>query len=79
MNNMGSLTRQVQRGSAKSNEVVSQSARSFCQSESTMENTFNNLQRSQVLLAQLNHQQAQTEKSLQGLHEVQEQIRDMQR
>lgn len=44
-----------------------------------MENTFNNLQRSQVLLAQLSRQQAQVVKDLSGLAEVQEQIRDMQR
>ncbi len=56
-----------------------QSSKSFCQTESTMENTFNNLQRSQVLLAQLSRQQAQVVKDLSGLAEVQEQIRDMQR
>ncbi len=44
-----------------------------------MENTFNNLQRSQVLLAQLNHQQVQVSNELSQLEEVQEQIRDMQR
>ena len=43
VNNIGSITRQMQRGS-KSHEMLAQTARNFSQTESTMENTFNNLQ-----------------------------------
>ncbi len=75
---MGSITRQVQRGS-KSNEMLSQASKGFCQAEPAMESTFNSLQKSQVLLAQLSHQEEQIEKSLKKLEDVQEHIRDMQR
>ena len=78
VNNLGSIVHQVQRGS-KSNEMIQQSAKHFCQTESTMENSFNNLQKMQVLLAQMSHQQQTIKSSIKSIEEVQEQIRDMQR
>ena len=78
INNLGSIVRQVQRGS-KSAEMLQQSAKHFCQAESTMENSFNNLQRMQVLLAQMAHQQQTIKTSMDNVEEVKEQIRDMQR
>ena len=78
VNNLGSIVHQVQRGS-KSNEMIQQSAKHFCQTESTMENSFNNLQKMQVLLAQMSHQQQTVKASIHQVEDVHEQIRDMQR
>lgn len=78
VNNIGSITRQIQRGS-KSHEMLAQTAKNFCQAESTMENTFNNLQKMQVLMAHLNQHESHVEASVKKLPDVQEQIRDMQR
>lgn len=78
INNLGSIVHQVQRGS-KSTEMIQQSAKQFCQAESTMENSFNNLQKMQVLLAQMSHQQQTIKASIDNIDEVHEQIRAMQR
>merc|ERR1711997_129836 len=78
VNNIGSITRQIQRGS-KSHEMLAQTARNFSQTESTMENTFNNLQEMQVLMAQMNQNQRSIEDSVERLPDVREQVRDMQR
>jgi hypothetical protein len=78
VNNMGSIVRQVQRGS-KSNDILSHTTKQFCQAESVMDNSFNNLQKTQVLMAQLAYQQEQVKNHLEKVAEVNEQIRDMQR
>ena len=78
VNNMGSIARQTQRGS-RSHELLTQTAKHFCQTENTMENSFDNLQRAQVLLAQLNHSNEVVFKALEGAAEAQELIKDMQR
>lgn len=78
VNNVGSVTRQVQRGS-RSHDMLAQTARNFCQTETTMENTFNNLQKMQVLMAQLNQQENSMDDNLRHLPDIREQIRDMQR
>ena len=78
INNVGSVTRQVQRGS-RSHDMLAQTARNFCQTETTMENTFNNLQKMQVLMAQLNQQENSMDDNLRHLPDIREQIRDMQR
>ena len=78
VNNVGSVTRQMQRGS-RSHDMLAQTARNFCQTESTMENTFNNLQKMQVLMAQLNQQDSSVNDSLRHLSDCKEQIQDMQR
>ena len=75
---MGSITRQIQRGS-RSHEMLAQTARNFAQTEGTMENTFNNLQKMQVLLAQLNQHEKSIDESAHKISDVREQIRDMQR
>lgn len=59
--------------------MLAQTARNFAQTEGTMENTFNNLQKMQVLLAQLNQHEKSIDDSVHHLPDVQEQIRDMQR
>ncbi len=78
VNTIGSVTRQVERGS-KSKELLAQTSKNFAQTEATMENSFNNLQKMQVTLAQLNQQEQGVSSSLEKLQEVREQIRDMQR
>ena len=47
VNNIGSLAKQILKGS-KSNEMLGHSAKNFCQTEGTMESSFNHLQRMQV-------------------------------
>lgn len=47
VNNIGSLAKQILKGS-KSTEMLSHSAKNFCQTESTMESSFNHLQKMQV-------------------------------
>ena len=59
--------------------MLAQTARNFCQTETTMENTFNNLQKMQVLMAQLNQQENSIDNNLRHLPDIREQIRDMQR
>ena len=78
INNLGSIVHQIQRGS-KCTEMIQQSAKQFCQAESTMENSFNNLQKMQVLLAQMSYQQQTIKTSIESMEEVKEQVRDMQR
>jgi hypothetical protein len=78
VNNVGSITRQIQRGS-KSNEMLAATAKNFCQTEATMESSFNNLQKMQVLLAQLNYQEEAIERGLEKTTHVKELIADMQR
>jgi len=78
VNNIGSVTRQIQRGS-KSHEILMQTCKNFSSAESTMENTFNNLQKMQVLMAQIQHNQLAVESSISKLPEVSEQISMMRR
>jgi len=78
INNVGSITRQMQRGS-KSNEMLQATARNLCQTESTMDNTLRNLQRLQVVSAQTAYQQNEMAKGLEMAAHVNEQINDMQR
>lgn len=78
VNNIGSLAKQILKGS-KSNEMLAHSTKNFCQTEGTMESSFNHLQKMQVILAQLNQQEQTVRNSIEKLSEVQEQIRDMQR
>ena len=78
VHSIGSVARQIQRGS-KSHEMLVQTARNFSQAETTMENTFNNLQKMQVIMAQLNQHERSINNSVHHLPDVREQIRDMQR
>ena len=77
INNVGSITRQMQRGSKS--EMLQTTARNFCQTESTMDNTLRNLQRLQVVSAQTAYQQNEMAKGLEMVAHVNEQINDMQR
>ena len=78
VNNMGSITRQLARGS-KSNEMLTHAQKSLVASEATMDNSMQTLQKTQVLLAQLGHQEEQMKKGLEKTAVVNEQIKDMER
>jgi len=78
INNIGSLTRQIQRGS-KSNEILAQTTKNFCNTESSISNTQSNLERMQVLVAQLSQQQESVETTCDKITQVKEQVRDLQR
>ena len=47
VHSLGSVSRQVARGS-RQHDILTNSAKQLCQTESAMENSFNNLQRMQV-------------------------------
>jgi len=78
INNIGSLTRQIQRGS-KSNEILAQTTKNFCNTENAISNTQANLERMQVLIAQLAQQQEAVEGTCDKITQVKEQVRDLQR
>jgi len=78
INSIGSLTRQIQRGS-KSQEILAQAVKNFSSVESQVASTEANLGKLQVVAAQLAQQQQQVETSCEKLETVREQVRDMQR
>jgi len=78
INSVGSLTRQIQRGS-KSQEILQQTEKNFSSCESAVVNTESNLERLQLVLAQLQSQQQTVELSCDKISQVREQVRDMQR
>lgn len=78
INSIGSLTRQIQRGS-KSQEILGQTVRNFANTEATIVNTEQNLAKLQVIVAQLQQQQQSVETSCEKISQVREQVRDMQR
>jgi len=75
---IGSLARQIQRGS-KSQEILQQTVKNLGNCETALENTENNLEKLQVILAQLNSQHKSIETSCDKISQVREQVRDMQR
>ena len=84
VHNVGSVARQVHKNSSSASrtsqgESPAAAARSLCQAEAVMENSFNNLQKAQVLMAQLNYQHGMVAAGMDRLEGVREQIRDMQR
>ncbi|TRY63358.1 hypothetical protein TCAL_02104 [Tigriopus californicus] len=78
VNNMGSIARQIHRGS-KAPDMLGQSAKNFAQAEGTMEHSGGNLQKMQLLLAQMHQQEDQIRRQFRHLPEIDEQIKDMQR
>ena len=78
VHNVGSVTRQVQRGS-RASEVLVHTAKHFCHSEAVLENAANGLQKTQVLLAQIAFQYGQIVAGLDNLGDVKAQIEDLQR
>ncbi|KAJ8683994.1 hypothetical protein QAD02_019786 [Eretmocerus hayati] len=78
INNVASLTRQIQRGS-KSNEILMQAAKSFAQQEQSLENAEVNLKKLGLVMTHLEYQLDAIEQSSNKLEEVTEQVRAMQR
>ncbi|CAK1591140.1 unnamed protein product [Parnassius mnemosyne] len=78
MNNISSLTRQIQRGS-KSNELLSKAARDFAATENLMENSEENLKKMQLIAVHIGYQYESIQKSAQMLLEIKEQVAQMQR
>ncbi|XP_044743582.1 BLOC-1-related complex subunit 7 isoform X2 [Chrysoperla carnea] len=78
VNNIASLTRQINRGS-KSNEMLMHSARNFALQENAIANSENNLRNLHLITVHLGYQQDAMLNSAQQLEEVKEQVRAMQR
>ncbi|XP_031776713.1 BLOC-1-related complex subunit 7 [Nasonia vitripennis] len=78
INNIASLTRQIQRGS-KSNEILMQAARTFAQQEQGLESTEANLKKLSLITTHLEFQLNAIDQSASKLEEVTEQVRAMQR
>lgn len=69
INSIGSLTRQIQRGS-KSQEILGQTVKNFAHTEVTIANTEQNLAKLQVIVAQLQQQQQSVETSCEKISQV---------
>uniref|UniRef100_A0ABD2WC67 BLOC-1-related complex subunit 7 n=1 Tax=Trichogramma kaykai TaxID=54128 RepID=A0ABD2WC67_9HYME len=78
INNIASLTRQIQRGS-KSSEILMQSARNFVQQEQVLENATENLKKLGLITNHLEFQMDAIDQNTAKLEEVTEQVRAMQR
>ncbi|XP_046981033.1 BLOC-1-related complex subunit 7 [Schistocerca americana] len=78
VSNIGSVARQIQRGS-KSNEVLMHAARNFALQEHSIDNSEANLRKLQLIAAHLGYQQESLMKSAMLVEEVKEQVRAMQR
>ncbi|XP_022818430.1 uncharacterized protein LOC111350940 [Spodoptera litura] len=78
MNNISSLTRQIQRGS-KSNELLSKAAREMASTEHQMETSEENLKKMQLIAVHMGYQFENIQKSAQMLTEIGEKVNAMQR
>ena len=78
INNIGSLSRQIQRGS-KSQEILQQTVKNLSSCEGAIANSETNLGKLQVVLAQLQSQHRSILTSCDKVSQVREQVRDMQR
>ncbi|XP_063695536.1 uncharacterized protein LOC134826953 [Culicoides brevitarsis] len=78
LNNAGSVARQVFRGS-KSSEILMQTAKSFAQMESTMDNTSQTLKKMEAIHQQLGYQYEAMNDACNHLDFVKEQVGAMQR
>ncbi|KAH9520328.1 BLOC-1- complex subunit 7 [Bulinus truncatus] len=73
VNDIGSLSRQVIRGS-KSNEFLAQAAKNFASQESYIQNSYETMKKMALLRSQLEFQHSAIERSLKSLDEVQDQV-----
>ncbi|XP_063629443.1 uncharacterized protein LOC134800817 [Cydia splendana] len=78
MNNISSLTRQIQRGS-KSNELLTKAAREFVATENIMEGAEENLKKMNLIGVHMGYQFENIHKSAQVLAEINEQVACMHR
>ncbi|XP_011495931.1 PREDICTED: UPF0693 protein C10orf32 homolog [Ceratosolen solmsi marchali] len=77
INNIASLTRQIQRGS-KSNEILMKSAKKFSQQEQILESVEMNMKKLTLIVTHLELQLNIINQSVLKLKEVTEQLRTMQ-
>lgn len=69
INSIGSLTRQIQRGS-KSQDILQQTVKNFSSCEGPSQNTDSNLEKLQVMVAQLQNQQQTVQLSCNKISQV---------
>ena len=73
VNELGSLARQVIRGS-KSNEFLAQAAKNFASQESYVHNSYETMKKMDLIRSQLEFQQSAIKRSLGYLDEIQDHI-----
>ncbi|KAF6198109.1 hypothetical protein GE061_007856 [Apolygus lucorum] len=78
VNNIASLTRQIQRGS-KTNEIIMTSARNFVAQEQTVVNSESALKKSQQMMDRMNYDHLSVVKSATAISEAVQQTAAMQR
>jgi len=78
ISSVGSLVRQIQKGS-KSNDILGQTIKNFTATESAINNTSAQLEKSTIITAQLQEQADRLTVSADKISQVREQARDMQR
>ncbi|XP_063881604.1 BLOC-1-related complex subunit 7-like [Scylla paramamosain] len=78
VNNMGSICRQVNRGS-QSADMLTHSARNMALQEHAIKSSEENLHRLNILMTHLGYQYEAIHRSAYALENVKEQVRDMQR
>ncbi|KAK7071292.1 hypothetical protein SK128_001186 [Halocaridina rubra] len=78
VNNMGSICRQINRGS-QSCDMLTHSARNMALQEHAIQNSEDNFRKLNALITHLGYQQESIQRSAHALENVKEQVRDMQR
>ncbi|XP_041981080.1 uncharacterized protein LOC121734538 [Aricia agestis] len=78
MNNIASLSRQIQRGS-KSNELLMKAARDIASTEHLMESSEENLKKMQLIAVHMGYQYENIQKSAEMVPEIIEKVNTMQR
>uniref|UniRef100_A0A0A9XL16 BLOC-1-related complex subunit 7 n=1 Tax=Lygus hesperus TaxID=30085 RepID=A0A0A9XL16_LYGHE len=78
VNNIASLTRQIQRGS-KTNEIIMTSARNFVAQEQTIVNSENTLKKTLQMMDRMNYDHLSVVKSATAITEAVQQTAAMQR
>ncbi|CAI9732684.1 Hypothetical predicted protein [Octopus vulgaris] len=78
MNDLGSLARQIVRGS-HSSELLAQAAKNFAFQENTINNSLETLKKMDMIKSQLEFQFAAVERSTVTLDDIQDQLKTIQR
>ncbi|XP_071090104.1 BLOC-1-related complex subunit 7-like [Haliotis cracherodii] len=78
INDLGSLARQVIRGS-KSNDLLAQAAKNFSSQEPCINHSFDTLKKLDHIKSQLEFQQAAIERSMGNLDEIQDELKTIRR
>lgn len=78
MNDLGSLARQIVRGS-HSSDLLAQAAKNFAFQENTINNSLDTLKKMDMIKSQLEFQLAAVERSTITLDDIQDQLKTIQR